>query len=166
MWKKIDFLSPNITLYYREEDKHSSILSTFLSVILFGVIIISVYLLSYDFLYKKNPISFYYIKYIEDIGQFYFNNSGVFHYIYLTLKYEDENPKINFNSLNIIGVNVDEFVFRENPNITDFNHWIYNYCDSQDLEKYKNIMGKNTKYLNFCINSYYDKEKKNNNKKK
>ena len=22
MWKKIDFLSPNITLYYREEDKH------------------------------------------------------------------------------------------------------------------------------------------------
>ena len=104
--------------------------------------------------------------YIEDIGQFYFNNSGVFHYIYLTLKYEDENPKINFNSLNIIGVNVDEFVFRENPNITDFNHWIYNYCDSQDLEKYKNIMGKNTKYLNFCINSYYDKEKKNNNKKK
>ena len=160
MWKKIDFLSPNITLYYREEDKHSSILSTFLSVILFGVIIISIYLLSYDFLYKKNPISFYYIKYIEDIGQFYFNNSGVFHYIYLTLKYENENPKINFNSLNIIGVNVNEYIFRENPNITDFNHWIYNYCDSQDLEKYKNIMGKNTTFLCLCINSYYDKETK------
>ena len=122
MWKKIDFLSPNITLYYREEDKHSSILSAFLSVILFGVIIISIYLLSYDFLYKKNPISFYYIKYIEDIGQFYFNNSGVFHYVYLTLKYQNENPKINFNSLNIIGLNIDEYLFKENPNITDFNN--------------------------------------------
>ena len=81
MWKKIDFLSPNITLYYREEDKHSSILSTFLSVILFGVIIFSMYLLSFDFLYKKNPVAFYYIRYIEDIGTIYFNNSGMFHIV-------------------------------------------------------------------------------------
>ena len=160
MWKKIDFLSPNITLYYREEDKHSSILSTFLSVILFGVIIFSMYLLSFDFLYKKNPVAFYYIRYIEDIGTIYFNNSGMFHIVYLTLKNSNDDPNINFNTINIIGVEVDEYVFRENSNLSQYNHWIYHYCDSKDVEKYANIMEKNTSYNNLCINSYYDKETK------
>ena len=62
--KKCDFISPEITLFYRGIDSHSSIFSGILSILLLiGIIFLIIYL-SIDLIKKQNPTSFYYTKFV------------------------------------------------------------------------------------------------------
>ena len=69
-FKKIDLLSPPITLYRKEELCHSSIFSRILTIISYtALIIIGLYLLS-DIIEMKNPIACYFNRYVEDAGYY------------------------------------------------------------------------------------------------
>ena len=86
MLKRLDNLSSPITLFYKGFPRHSSIISGIITILTYTTIIILGVFFSINFLFKKNPSIFYYNRFIYDIGLFSFNNSGIFHFIYLGQK--------------------------------------------------------------------------------
>ena len=97
---KIDILSPNITLYQNEYRAHTSGFGGFLTIIsLLSCVVIS-FLLSIDFIFKKNPSSSYYKKFEKEAGTFYFNSVGMFHFFRFSNNYVT-HPKINLLELEI-----------------------------------------------------------------
>ena len=157
---KCDFISPEITLFYRGIDSHSSIFSGILSIILLiGIIILTIYL-SVDLIKKENPTSFYYSKYIEEIGSFPLNSTHLLHYLGM---YSSSNVeiKINTKAINIIGVNINDGKFLKNTNASKYSHWIYENCEDSDLGDYINKFDdkqKNNFSNCLCISKYYDLE--------
>ena len=79
--RKLDFLSPQITLYYKGEQSHSSILSGILSVIGYSICLLFAFVYAIEFINKENPKVYYYNRYIEDAGEFSLNSSSMFHFI-------------------------------------------------------------------------------------
>ena len=75
MLKACDSLSPPITLYYKNGDRHASTLSGILTIIAYVAIIGLGVVFSLDFLLKMNPTSFFYNKYLSDTGYFPLNSS-------------------------------------------------------------------------------------------
>jgi len=86
IFKEIDFLSPQITLFYKGSLSHSSITSGILSLIAFIIIIIFAIYYSLDFLKWQNPKAYYFMRFVDDAGLFPINSSSFFHYISLSHK--------------------------------------------------------------------------------
>jgi ABC-type multidrug transport system permease subunit len=61
---KCDFISPNITLYYRGEENHSSMSSGLISIFLIITIIFFIIYLSFDFKLEKTQVAII-IKHIQ-----------------------------------------------------------------------------------------------------
>ena len=71
MLKSCDKLSPLINLYYRNQDRHSSLLSGILTIISYFILISLSIIFSLEFFLKKNPTSFFYnisFKFIKNIS--------------------------------------------------------------------------------------------------
>ena len=116
-----DFFSPEITLYFHGKTRHSSILSSIISILFSILMIVFIIILSLDFLLKKNPICFYYNKYVDDIGSVHLNNDELFHFVFFS------NFNLNNyieNYLNIIGIQQYEDFISENFNIYSRNSTI------------------------------------------
>jgi hypothetical protein len=105
--KKVDFLSSDITLFYKGQDHHSSIASGILSILMGIFIIFLIGYLSIDIIKKQHPTSFYFTKFIEEIGTMPLNSSSLFHYISL-IDYNGIEMDIDIKALNIIGVSVND----------------------------------------------------------
>ena len=83
--KKLDMLSPYITLYFKGEKKHSSKFSGILSIITYLlVLIISIYYIV-EFVNKKSPKAYFFNRYVEDAGDFTLNSSSMFNFIQICL---------------------------------------------------------------------------------
>ena len=156
----LDFVSPRITLYNNNLLNHTSYFSIILSILTIIIIIIFSIIFSLDFLFYKNPTSFYYKRYVDDIGYFPLNSSSMFHFIsLLTL---DNNILFDDSILSVIGVQISESqIYEYKFNRTLYNHWIYGLCDNNDInDKIKYI--DDEKLLNFkksyCIKYYFDKD--------
>ena len=152
-----DFFSPEITLYFHGKTRHSSILSSIISIIFSILMIVFIIILSLDFLLKKNPICFYYNKYVDDIGSVHLNNDELFHFVFFS------NFNLNNyieNYLNIIGILQYEDFILENLNLSNYDFYVYEKCEIDD---YKNIIkemddqSKNFFNYSFCIKSFYNK---------
>ena len=105
--KKIDFISPEITLFYKGSLSHSSIISGIISLISCTIIIaISIYYFL-NLIYRERdcPKIANNHKYIEDSGIFPLNSSSFFHFISF-----DENgshqyyDNFDFTSFILIGL--------------------------------------------------------------
>ena len=158
MLKKLDFLSPEITLFYRGRESHSSILSGILSILLFlGLLGITIYL-SIDVIAKQHPTSFYFTKFIEEIDSYPLNSSALLHYVSL---YNSNNREIGIDTkaIYVIGVSINDNVFTEDNDISKYSHWIYEYCDESVLgefkESYTNAQ-KDNLTNSLCISKYFD----------
>ena len=137
---KIDILSPNITLYQNEYRAHTSGFGGFLTIIsLLSCVVIS-FLLSIDFIFKKNPSSSYYKKFEKEAGTFYFNSVGMFHFFRFSNNYVT-HPKINTKYVRFIGIrNITLYLSdRSILNKGEIEYWIYDNCingiDNQNLDK-------------------------------
>ena len=159
MLKQCDKLSPRITLYYKNQDRHSSSLSGCLTIIAYLIIIILAIIFSLNFLLKINPTSYFYYKFVEDTGIFYFNSSGIFHFI---VTGEQVNIDYDDRTFSIIGVNEEYDVILDNNSQINFDHWIYSPCSDIDINNLK-------KYLNdynisfskgLCIDKFYNSTSK------
>ena len=127
MMSFINFVSPPITLYYKKNLKHNNIGSIIISIISLLIIITFSIIFSLDFIFHKNPINYYYIKYIEDTGNYIFNSDSIFHFI--TLGDEKNNNSYDKRAFSIIGVNFyRNYRFLKSENYSDFDHWIYDKC--------------------------------------
>ena len=160
--KTIDFISPEITLFYHGIDSHSSSISGILSIILLIGFFFLISYLSVDVIKKQNPTSFYYKKFTEDIDSYPLNSSSILHYIGV---YSSSNleVKINKKAINIIGININDGEFLKNTNISNYSHWIYENCEESDLGKFKDTYSEKDKdnFTNcFCISKYYDLKSK------
>ena len=125
-FRKFDFLSPEISLFYNGQERHSSIFSGFLSLFLFIFVIFLIIFLSIDFIYKKNPTAYLYNRYIDDLDVFHLNSTGIFHFLFFVLKDGNLNP-IDKRAISIIGTEIsisDIFVYKD----SEMNHFIYDLC--------------------------------------
>ena len=155
---KFDFISPEINLFYKGNERHSSIASGILSIFLLILIIVLIIYLSIDVIKKLNPTSFYFNKYIEDIASYPLNSSSILHYIAL---YDVNNNQISIDTkaINVIGVSINDGVFTEDNDISKYSLWFYELCEEKDLGNFKKDYNEKNLY-NFynslCISKYYD----------
>ena len=104
IFKKVDFISPTITLYHKGYLSHSSILSGILSIICFAWILSIAIYFSLDIIQRQNPSVFYFKRFVEDAGTFPFNSSSFFHFLSLKANGEFRNGGMDLKSFRIIGI--------------------------------------------------------------
>ena len=162
----LDFISPDITLYFNGKRSHSSTATISLSIIIILLILtISIYY-SIDFIYKINPSSYFYKIFEEDIGIFPVNeivdNNNLSTIIYHFLSFD--NRKIDKRAFEIIGINSPANIIL-NKDISEYDHWIYDSCEKgiKDIQSFYNYLNEyQSVYLNhgLCISQYYNSELK------
>ena len=162
--KKIDFLSPPITLFSQGYSSHPSKFSGTLSLItLIILILFSIYEIICLFKRKdETPKSTTFTYFKEDVGSITLDTSSLFHFI----SFEDYNNKgkeeFDFSYFNAIGIEEPVSIYENNKNnLLNYNHWLYGICNSDS--DIKGIEDKVTnKFLtnSACIRKYYDKETK------
>ena len=158
--KKCDLFSPYITLYFKGEDRHSSIFSGILTIILYILVFgFSIYY-TIIFVNKSNPTIYFYTRYVGDAGIFPFNSSSLFHFIRFADTINNENKEIDFESVTIFGIeeSIDEYMSVKK--IKNFNHWLYGECninDAKNIEKVESLVNQKFPEKAACIRQYYDK---------
>ena len=157
--KKIDFLSPKITLYFKGSYKHSSIFSGIITIMSYLTILFCIIYYTLDFIDRSNPTIYFFNRYAEEVGSFPLNLSSVFHYVNLISTSKDKaNLTFDFNSISIYGItrNIDSYM--RDSDFSNMNHWVYNLCDDKDynIESFHNIIDKKTFLRSACIEKYYN----------
>ena len=167
--KKLDFLSPNITFYNKGNLSHSSIFSGILSII--SIIIIILFGLDYllDMILKKDPKVFNYKTFIEDAGIFSMNFTSLYHFISIGLisniSSDFKHGGVDFGFFRIIGFEMLFDIYLQNPNLSNFDHWLYGKCENLgkneeigeiiNYEFYENA-GCIRKYFSAAEQKYYE----------
>ena len=150
-----DFLSPEITFYYKGKVRHSSIYSGILTIVSAIITLVFTIIFSQD-LKRKNPSAFYYNRYIDNLVQIPYNSSGLFHLLNLTGG--NDFPYETNRLFSIIGIDnyMDYFDFFD---IESFDHYIYEYCDQNDIKGIEEIVLGNVNDFNklFCVKKFYNK---------
>ena len=161
-FKKFDFISPEITLYYRGDDRHSSIPSAIISLICLILIIAMAIYVSLDFLLKR-PTAFYYHNYSDDLGIYYLNATNFFHFVNFEFIENHNSKTIDLKSFSIIGVQIKDATFISNNNPTKYDHYIYELCDKNDaINLYEYMDDAVLYYFNksYCIKKFYNSSTK------
>ena len=163
-FKRLDILSPPITLYNKGLKYHSSKGSIVLSIISF--ILIAMLAIGEFMIFISNadkPTLNTYNKYVQESGYIELNSSFFFHFISIQKNanspYEQE---IDFESFRIIGFEtyLDEYI--NDKNLSNFNHWLYGPCNNDtDTLGISNLITQKYFTKSACIKKYFDsKEKK------
>lgn len=155
--KSFDFLSPDITLYYYKSTSHSSFFSGVLTIISYFVCFVAAIYFSLDFIMKTNPASYFYNKYINDVGEFPLDSSSMFHFVQFisdTVHMAD----IDLRAVTIVGLNVELYEYFLDYDLKKYDHWIYDHCNkSIDAEGRLEMI---QEYTNFegsvCIRKFYN----------
>ena len=162
--KKLDILSPPITLYNKGIKYHSSKGSIVLSIISFILIAILTIGEFVIFIYGADkPTLSFYNKYVPESGSIGFNSSFFFHFISIqkNVNIPDEQ-EIDFESFRIIGFEtyLDEYI--NDKNLSNFNHWLYGPCNNDtDTIGISYLITQKYFTKSACIKKYFDsKEQK------
>ena len=163
IFKKCDFLSPEITLYFKGYQNHSSIFSGILTIIAYSLVFIFAIYNIKGFINKENPTIYYYNRYVQDAGFFPLNSSSIFHYFQLINTNGRPDIRIDYDAIRIVGINRPiENYMKNNTDLTRYNHWVYGPCNYNEIndDEIRNIINKRTFPLSACIKEYYDLESK------
>jgi hypothetical protein len=158
-FKKIDTLSPKITLFFFNQTSHSNIISGILTLIIYLIYIICLIYFSLDLILHRNETSNFYNRTIKDAGIFSMKDS-LFHFITFI------NLIVEPNTIQIIGL--EQILFSdyiEDGKRENFNHYIYSFCTKEMRNKLKKEISNNIEdsyYDNnsFCIDSFYNSTSK------
>ena len=157
-----DFISPNITLYYRSNLKHSSIPSVIISIFSIIILLVLSVIFSLDFIMHKNPSAYYYHEYVEDAGIYPLNSSQMFHFITIG----EAIPSFSFDprAISLIGVSVTDDIILANNNESEYDHWIYDFCegekDALDKMIYLSEFKNRFEEKGLCVKKFYDSKTK------
>lgn len=151
---KFDFISPPITLYYFNKERHINPISGCLTLTVYMSILICSLFFFIQFLSKDNPITFYYNHFQEDVGIYYFNTSGFFHYVTVGAK------PIDFTAINVIGVPKYIPTYTKNNNLSSVDkYYIYGNCNDKDMKGLNVDEYNKTEFTNSaCIRKMYDRK--------
>ena len=157
-FKKLDMISPSITIYYKGDLSHSSIFS--------GILSLAIYFISFyfgirytiEYIKHQNPQVYYYNRYIKDAGEYPVNSSQMFSFVQILDTGKNSPEEIDFNSLRIIGLDTAINIYKEDNNLSIYNHWIYGKCNnSTDTEGLGYLIDFDHFTESACIRKYYNK---------
>ena len=155
-FRKLDKISPQITLFYKGELLHSSIFSGILSLIYYALMLYFTIHYLYIFFLKENPTAFFFNRFVQDAGSFPLNSSSMFNFLQISLN--DKEVDIDFDSVRFIGIEntIDNYVLY--PDLTKYNHWIYGKCNNDtDIEGINYLINFNSYFKSACIRKYYNR---------
>ena len=159
--RKLDMLSPPITLFFKGEDQHSTIFAGILSIIVYALIFGFAIYYSLEFINKENPNSFFFNRYVEDAGNYPVNASSMFHFIETIDTDKNEPKQTDFDAFRIIGIEEYPDVYIRNNDLRLYDHWLYGSCNNNSDTK---DIGYLINFNNFeqyaCIKKFYDKSLK------
>ena len=159
--KKLDFLSPTITLYFRGERNHPSFFAGLLTIIVYCICLIFGILYFLKFFYRLNPTVYYYNRFVEDAGEFPLNSSSMFSFIQLLDTEKNIPDVVDFDMVTIIGFELAIELYQDNNDLTKYNHWLYGPCNnSTDTEGIRELIKFDHFSESACIRKYYNKEDK------
>ena len=155
--KKFDYVSPPITFYHKNYLAHTSILSGILSIISFILILMISSYFAMQIIRKEGPSVFNFKRIIEDAGTFPVNASSFFHFISLKTKTQEfTNGGMDFRSFRIIGLNVHHSDYLNNKNLSNFDFWLYGYCNNEsDTKGISHLIGYDFFQKSACIRKYF-----------
>ena len=159
--RKLDYLSPAITLYYKGEQSHSSIVSGLLTIIVYSICLLFIVIYSIDFVKKANPRVCYYNRYVEDAGEFPVNSSSMFNFIQILDTEKNVPDIVDFDLITIIGIEITVDIYQDDNDLTKYNHWIYGPCNKEsDIEGIDYLIDFDHFTESACIRKYYNKDEK------
>ena len=159
--KKLDMISPPVTLFFKGSDNHSSIFAAILTILVYVIVFALAIYYFLGFINKTNPTAFFFDRFIEDSGIFPLNASSIFHYIGLKdIRIEGSYP-IDFDKVRIIGFkNIIIDNYYTSTDLETIPHWIYGSCNnSTDTVNIGYLMTSEI-YNCACVRQYYNPEKK------
>ena len=160
--KKLDFLSPPITLHFKGNDSHHSIMSAILTILVYALVLSATIYYFLGFINKDSPKAYFFTRYIENAGYFPVNASSMFNYVQFVDKFDNTKLGVDFSVLRVVGVNRIYYEqYMDDPTVLENeNHWIYGYCNSDsDIKGIENLIDNIVYHNAACIREYYDKEK-------
>ena len=159
--KKLDMISPPITIFFKGHSSHPTIISGILTL---AVCFISCYFgirYTIEFIRHQNPQIYYYNRYVEDAGEFPVNSSQIFSFIQVLDTDKNTPEEVDFNSIRIIGLETEISLYKNNNNLSEYNHWIYGKCNnSTDTKNIENLIDFSHFTESACIRKYYNKNNK------
>ena len=161
--KQIDFLSPEITLFYKGSLSHPSIISGILTIVTCVLIISCSICYVRCILNRKDEIpdiSTYY-RFTEDAGIFPINSSSFFHFVSIVKDYHYPNCEgFDFTYFNLIGLETYIQDYENDNNLTKYNHWLYGFCNNEtDTQGISHLTNQNFFTKSACIKKYYSSSK-------
>ena len=160
--KKLDLLSPPITLYYRGDNQHPTIFSAILSIIAYSAVFGFGIYYGLKYINRENPSSYFFNRYVEDACTYPVNASSMFHFLQ-TLNTETNEPKpTDFDAFRILGLEETPDIYTRDNNLSKYDHWLYGPCNNQsDTEGIGYLIDFKFYEQSACIRKYYDKNKRN-----
>ena len=158
-FKKVDRITPPITLFFKGNRQHSTIFSGILTVIIRIILFIFTVLYFFDYVNKSNPSAFYFNRFINDAGELFFNSSSILHYIYFITKSVHSVATFDYDIFRIIGlqqINIDTYY--NSVDLTVTPHWLYGLCnnDSKEMKAVDYLIPSEEKENSACIRKYYN----------
>ena len=158
--QKLDFLSPEITLYFKGKYKHSSVISGIITIISYFIILICIIYYTYEFFGRGNPTIYFFNRFIEDTGSFPLNASSIFHYINLISVTANKSIVLDFKSISIFGINRTLDSYNGNYDLSKTSHWVYGLCDYDNYnissKSFNKLIDKNLFSQSACIRKFFD----------
>ena len=164
MWlKKVDWLSPPITLFYKGEGSHVSMYSGVLSIVAYTIVVVATFYYALNFINREDPKAYFFNRYIEDAGTFPVNATQMFHFVQLSDPQTNLKVPIDFSHFRIIGFD-DAYSddYKKDPSIVHTkDHWLYGNCNNDtDTEGISYLVNQDYYTESACIRQYYNKDKK------
>ena len=158
--RQLDMLSPPITLYYKQKNTHASIISGILTICSLISILSFVLVYFIKYIKRENPQVYLFNKYINDAGTFSFKDLNFFNYIEISEDITKSKKKLDFNKIEIIGINITMESFKILKNLDSISHWVYGNCDNKiDIKKISYLLNNETFNKSACIKKFYNHEK-------
>ena len=148
-----DLISENNCIYYKGAKQHISKIGGLLTILVYLTVIFFTCYFSIDALFKQNPTSYFFKKFIPEVDILYLN-STMFHY--LELLDPDDNVIMDEESWMIFGtaIYIDEFLL--DFNISKISHWNYGLCNDLDDKQFQKI-NEDKQYLKaWCVRGYWN----------
>ena len=158
--KKMDMLSPRITLYYKRKNTHPSAISGVLTLIVY-IFILAIGLIYFiRFINRENPTAYFFNRYVNDAGNYSLEDTAFFNYIQILKKRGRTAKELDFNKIEIVGLSISiESMISSGDNIS-YSHWIYDKCDKEsDKRGLGNLLDNDTFQKSACIKKYYNSSK-------
>jgi hypothetical protein len=162
MFKKIDFLSPPITLFHLERRTHTSKIGGCLVLLMISIILTYITFLIFNLVNHKKITSIFHKKFEYEAGYYSFNSSSIFHFIQI-FSPDDGGYFDKYESKYIRAYTTYVHSNFSYGNLDLYDHWVFDACrkdiDDKDLEPYlfENIEN----FTNaVCIRHYYNSTQK------